>query len=1097
MRFRLLLPALTAALLLCVRPCALSAGEAATAPPAGKAETYAGLAFRSIGPALTSGRVVDFAVDPRDRARYFVAAGSGGVWKTVNAGTTWEPVFDNEASYSIGCITLDPANPNVVWVGTGENNSQRSVSWGDGVYRSEDGGASWKNLGLKASEHIGKILIDPRDSRIVYVAAQGPLWGPGGDRGLYKTTDGGTTWKAVLSISRHTGVTDVVLDPRNPDILYAAAYQRRRHVWTMIDGGPESAIHRSTDGGTTWTKLSGGLPGDDVGRIGLAIGIHDPDIVYAIIELPNRKGGFYRSTNRGASWDKRSDYANGSAQYYSEIVVDPANDDRIYAMDTMLKVSDDGGKTWRNLGERSKHVDNHAIWIDPRDPDYYLVGCDGGVYESFDRGATWNYKANLPITQFYRVTVDQSSPFYQVYGGTQDNFSLGGPARTVSSSGVTNADWIVTTGGDGFETVVDPEDPNTVYAQSQYGGLVRWDRRTGESVGIKPQEGKGEPALHWNWDSPLIVSPHSHTRLYFAANVVFRSDDRGDTWKAVSPDLTRRIDRNTLPVMDRVWGVDAVAKSASTSLYGNIVALSESRKKEGTLYAGTDDGLIQVTEDGGATWRKIERFSGVPEHTYVSCVATSPHEASTVYAAFDNHKNADFHPYLLKSADAGRTWTSIASNLPGNGPVYVVVEDHLKPGLLFCGTEYGAFFSSDGGGHWVRLKGGLPTIAVRDMAIQERENDLVLATFGRGFYVLEDYSVLRSVRPDLPGKEPALFGVKDAALYVQSRPLGLVGKAFMGEALYTAENPPPSAVFTYYLPEDLKTRKQRRRDEEKKSAADAARPYPAYEQLRDEDDEEAPAIILTVADDEGNVVRRVTGPLTAGLHRVRWDLRYPTLTPARLTGPDPEDPFTEPDLGPLVMPGRYSVRLARRVDGLTAEIAGPVSFRVVPLMATQVPEADRAALLAFQKKVADLQRAVQGTSRVLDEVAARFPLLRRALDDAPGLPAAWKDSVRAIEVRTNALVRKLRGDRTLASRNEPVPPSIFDRVENIVTDQLLSQSLPTATHRRAYAVAAEEFAPLLEDVRTLVSRDLPAIERALESAHGPWTPGRVPVWKVE
>jgi len=694
------------------------------------------------------------------------------------------------------------------------------------------------------------------------------------------------------------------------------------------------------------------------------------------------------------------------------------------------------------------------------------------------------------------VSVDNATPFYYIYGGTQDNFSLGGPSRTISASGINSADWIVTTGGDGFESVVDPQDPDIVYSQSQYGGLVRYDRRNGEAVGIKPQEGKGEPALRWNWDSPLLISPHSHTRLYFAANRVFRSDDRGDTWKAVSPDLTRQIDRNTLPVMDRVWGVDAVAKNASTSLYGNIVALSESPRKEGLLYAGTDDGLIQVSEDGGATWRKCERFPGVPERTYVSRLEASQHDAATVYAAFENHSNGDFHPYLLKSDDAGRSWTSIASNLPENGPVYALAEDHVKKDLLFCGTEFGVYFTIDGGKAWTRLKGGLPTIAVRDIAIQQRENDLVLGTFGRGFYVLDDYAVLRTLTPELLNKGTILGAVEDALIYIQSRPLGLMGKAFVGESYYMGENVPPSATITYYLNEGLQTRKQVRKAAEKEAIKKGdTPPYPTYETLKAEDDEEAPAILLTVTDEAGNVVRRLSGPVTAGFHRVQWDLRFPPLTPAKLSGPDPEDPFAEADQGPLVMPGRYLVTLARRVDGVTTDLAGPVAFRAVTLGAGSVPAADRSALLAFQKDVADLQRAVQGTSRLLDDVASRFPLLRRALEDAPAASRAWKDSVRALEVQYNAIVRQLRGDRTLSSRNDGVPPSIVDRVESIVTDQWLSTSAPTATHRQAYEIASAEFAPLLEKVRTLVTQELRAVENALETAGGPWTPGRIPEWK--
>src|SRR5579862_501274 len=635
-----------AALFLTVLP-AMPADEPEKPSSPMSADTFAGLKLRSLGPAVTSGRVVSFAVHPKDKSTYYVGSAGGGVWKTVNAGTSWTPLFDGEGSYSIGTVVLDTKNPNVVWVGTGESNSQRSVSYGDGVYRSDDGGKSWKNVGLKKSEHIGRIVIDPRDSKVVYVAAQGPLWGPGGDRGLYKTTDGGKSWKAVLTISENTGVNDVALDPRNPDVLLAAAYQRRRHVWTLIDGGPESALYKSTDAGATWNKIKSGLPGENMGRIGLAVSPVNADVVYASVESIDKKGGIFRSMDFGSTWDRRNEH-DDQAQYYAHIVADPRNVDRIYVMSVFLQVSDDGGKTLHNLGERFKHVDTHEIWIDPANTSHYLVGCDGGVYESFDRAATWAFKANLPVAQFYDIAVDEAAPFYHVFGGTQDSFSLGGPARTRSIHGITNADWFVTAGGDGFHSRVDPKDPDTVYAESQYGVLARYDRRTGESVGIQPQPGAGEPPLRWNWDSPVLVSPHSHTRIYFAANKLFRSDDRGDSWKAISGDLTRQIDRNTLPVMGKVWSPDAVAKNVSTSFYGNIVALAESPRKEGILYAGTDDGLIQVTEDGGAQWRKIEKFPGVPDGTYVSRILASQHDATTAYAAFDRHKSSDFAPYLLK-----------------------------------------------------------------------------------------------------------------------------------------------------------------------------------------------------------------------------------------------------------------------------------------------------------------------------------------------------------------------------------------------------------------------------------------------------------------
>ncbi|MBI2837480.1 MAG: glycosyl hydrolase [Acidobacteria bacterium] len=1063
-----------------------------------KSETFSGLEFRSLGPALTSGRISDIAIHANNPHTWFVAAASGGVWKTVNSGTTWTPVFDEQGSYSIGCVTIDPSDPLNVWVGTGENNSQRSVSYGDGVYKSTDGGKSWENVGLKSSEHIGKILVDPRSSKVVYVAAQGPLWSPGGDRGLYKTTDGGKSWNQVLKISENTGVTDIAFDPRNPDVIYAAAYQRRRHVWTLIDGGPEGGLHKSTDGGATWKKLENGLPKEDTGRIGIAVSPARPDVVYALVEAANKAGGFFRSTDAGGNWEKMCDYVSESPQYYQEIYADPSNVDRVYSMDTWMKVTDDGGKSFHQVGEKYKHVDNHALWIDPTNTHHLIAGCDGGLYESYDRAASWLFMANLPVTQFYRLTVDNAVPFYNVYGGTQDNFTLGGPSRTPTSHGIINSDWFVTVGGDGFYSQVDPEDPNIVYSESQYGGLIRHDRRTGEILDIQPQPGRGEPPLRYNWDSPLLISPHSHTRIYFAANKLFRSDDRGETWKAVSPDLTRQIERNKLKVMGRVWSVDSVAKNASTSFYGNIVSLAESPLKEGLIYVGTDDGLVQATADGGNEWRKVDRFPGIPENAYVSRLTASQHNADTVYAAFDNHKMGDFKPYVLKSSDRGMNWVSVTGDLPARGTVYALAEDHVKPDLLFAGTEFGVYFTIDGGKKWVQLKGGLPTIAVKDLVIQERENDLVLGTFGRGFYILDDYSALRHVSPVSLEKEAILLPVKKTWMYIQREPLGLREKSFQGDSFFSAANPPFGAVFTYYLTDELKTKAKARQAEEKKLSKDGKDvTYPSWDALRDEDREEAPAILLTVTDDQGNVVRRLTGPVTSGFHRVAWDLRLPASDPTQLEEPSTDNPFEFQPVGPLAMPGTYRVTMAKRVDGTVTLLGDRQEFVAGPLGAASLPATDRSALLAFQQKTARLQRALLGAVEAADETQTRIDHIKKALQNTPAADPRLADEARAIEVRLKDLQVALSGDPTRQKRSDPTAPALADRVQSVVYGHWLTTSSPTQTHRRSYEIAAADFPALLEQLRTLIEVDLKKLEDEAEASGAPWTPGRVPRWTPE
>ena len=1055
--------------------------------------TFSGLQLRGIGPAMPSGRIGDLAVDPRDTRVWYVAVASGGVWKTVNAGTTFEPIFDNEGSYSIGCVTIDPNNSLVVWVGSGENNSQRSVAWGDGVYKSVDGGKSWKNVGLGKSEHIGKILVDPRDSNVVYVAAQGPLWNPGGDRGLYKTTDGGKTWKPVLTISENTGVTDVVFDPRNPDILYAAAYQRRRHVYTLINGGPESALYKSLDGGATWTKLENGLPKEWMGRMGLAVSPRDPDTVYAIIEATRRAGGFFRSKDAGASFEKMNSYSGGGAQYYAEIFVDPNDTDRVYAMDVWVKVTDDGGKTWRKINESTKHVDSHAMWIDPQNSDHYLIGCDGGLYETFDNAATWEYKENLPVTQFYRISADDALPFYHVYGGTQDNFSLGAPSRTNTAHGIRNEDWYVTLGGDGFRTLADPKDPNIVYAEYQHGGLARFDKRTGEALDIQPQAGPGMDPLRLNWDSPLVISPHDSNRLYFAAQYLFRSDDRGNSWKVISGDLTRRIDRNKLPVMGRVWSIDAVAKNTSTSYYGNIVSLAESPLAAGLLYAGTDDGLIQVSEDGGANWRKIERVAGVPEFTYVSHLQASAHDANTVYAAFDNHKTGDFKPYVYKSTDRGRTWTSITNDLPQRGTSYVVVEDHVDRNLLFAGTEYGLFFSQNGGGKWIQLKGGFPTIAVRDLWVQKRRDDLVVGTFGRGIYILDDYRPLRTMSAQVASREATIFPPRDAEMYVERLPLGLPGKGFQGDSYFIAPNPPFGAVFTYFLKDELKSRKKQRWAEEarlEKAGGNEPPPYPTWEQLRAEERELEPAIVLAVSDETGNVIRRVTGPVKAGFQRVAWDLRYPPPAPIELTASE-VSPFAPPIVGPLVVPGTYSVRLYKRVDGVETALGDAQTFNVVPLYLSMMNEGDRKEVLEFQKRAAKLQREVMGAEKLVADALTRMQYIRRALDEVEGGDAQLTARVSAVETALRDMSEEIGGDTVRRQRSEPSPPSLMDRVGNAVAG-LSSTQPPTQTYRESLAHAEQQFAPLATRLRQVMEVELAAIEKQLNALGAPWTPGRLP-----
>ena len=953
-------------------------------------------------------------------------------------------------------------------------------------------------MGLKNSEHIGRIVVHPTNPDIVWVAVQGPLWASGGDRGVYKTTDGGKTWKQVLKVDEWTGANEVHVDPHDPNVLYASTYQRHRKVWTLIDGGPGSGIWKSTDGGETWTKLTKGLPSGDMGRIGLVVPATETNVIVATVEAGGDDRGTYRTDDGGQKWEKLNGTVSSSPQYYQELFADPTVKGRLYQVDTFLQTSDDGGRTWHRAGEKHKHVDNHLVWIDPDDSRHLLVGCDGGLYESFDRCTTWNFFPNLPITQFYKVDVDNDTPFYNVYGGTQDNSSWGGPSRTDNVNGIRNSDWWFVVGGDGFQARVDPADPNVAYGESQHGELSRFDRKSGERVDIQPQPEPGEPASHWNWDSPLIVSPHQHTRLYFASQRLYRTDDRGDTWKAVSPDLTRQIDRNKLKVMGRVWSIDAIAKNTSTSFYGNIVAIDESVLKEGLLFVGTDDGLIQVSEDAGAHWRKVESVPGVGEYAYVSRVVGSRFEPRTVYATFDRHKMGDFKPYVYRSNDLGHSWTNISGDLPAGGSVYCLVQDTKDADLLFAGTEFGLYATQNGGKHWFKLMSGMPIQCIRDVTIQRRDDDLVVATFGRGFYILDDLSPLRLMNEESKmSVEATLLPVRKSLLYVESTPMGSEGKAEQGDRFFAADNPPFGAMFTYYLKSGYKSMRERRRALEKdakKTGGDSF--YPPWDSVRAEEREEAPAMLLTVTDKDGNVIRRLTGPAGAGFHRASWDFRWPDPRPASLT-PRQRGEFESPGGGPLAPPGTYKVQLAKRINGTVTNLGAPQEFVCEALNNTALPAQDRPALAAFQEKAARLQRAVLGTQRELADAQSSAELLKKALDDTPAASAAslrtdaskLLDKLRDISIRLN-------GDAEVAEHSEPTPPSLSDRIGRVVEGSWTSTSAPTASHQHAYEIVSTALGGVITDLKASLDT-LHALGDKAEAAGAPWTPGRVPEWKPE
>ncbi len=1010
------------------------------------------LKFRSIGPAAYSGRISDLAVNPDNLSEYYVGVASGGLWKTMNHGTTFEPIFDDQPVFSIGCLAMDPNNSNVVWVGTGENNTQRNLAYGDGVYKTTDGGKTFTNMGLKTSSQIGKIMIDPRNSNVVYVAAQGQAWGPGGERGLYKTTDGGKTWNRILQIGDYTGVSDLEMDPRNPDILYASSHQRERRVYSKIDGGPESAIYKSVDAGANWTKLKNGLPGGDVGRIGLSLSIANPDIIYAVIELPGNKGGLYRSNDMGESWEKRSDKVSGSPQYYNELYTDPHNQDVVILMDTRAARSNDGGKTWENIEGRNKHVDNHALWINPDDTEHYLMGSDGGLYESYDGAKTWQFKNNLPITQYYHVRVDNDFPFYNVYGGAQDNGSWFGPSQTHRRY-IVNSDWTYTIGGDGYLSIPDPNNPDISYCESQYCGIRRYDRTTNNSISIKPQP-TIEETYRWNWNTPYFLSNFDSKTLYIAGNYVLKSTDMGSTWKKISADLTRQIDQNSLPMMGKIWPPEAVAKNMSTSAFGNIFALSESPFKEGMIYVGTDDGLIWITEDDGANWTKYDKFANVPEMTFVNYILPSQHEENTVYACFDGRKNSsDFTPYLIKSTDKGKTWTSVASNLP-SGTVYCIQEDHINPNILFIGTEWGVWTTIDGGKKWAQLKKGIPPIQVKDITIQKRENDLVVATFGRGYYVLDNYSVLRELSADITKKDAHMFEIADALFYYPSSNLN-----YQGDVHFRTANPSPTVKFDYFIRDGFKSLKQKRIKAQKASEKSGSKyPYPTEDDLRAEKEEVKPLLIFTIYDMDGNIMRKLNSPLRKGYSSKSWNLSYLS------------------DRGPKVPPGKYKIAVDKNHNGIFTRLIEPTALTVKALP-NALGTPNYVANFNFLKEVSDLNTQVTVGRKKIQN-------MNTSLKDMKNILKTTAIEANTLVNKIDALQKEIDGVAKIITGGFGAKNSVASRVRFAMYTTASAEVNITGNQKEQYAIAKEAYGGQKDNLTNLFDIEIPALEKEFEEAGG-------------
>jgi photosystem II stability/assembly factor-like uncharacterized protein len=1055
--------------------------------PLMSSDTFKGLEFRNIGSAFKSGRISDVEIDPNNTNVWYVGVGSGGVWKTVNAGTTWVPVFDGQKVYAIGTITIDPSNSNTVWVGTGENVGGRHISFGDGVYRSQDGGKTWENMGLKKTEHISEIIVHPENPNTVWVAAQGPLWNKGDERGLYKTIDGGKSWKKVLGDAEWTGVTDIVMDPREPNRLYAATWQKHRTVAAYYGSGPNSGIHRSEDGGETWTRLKTGLPKVEMGKIGLAISPQKPDVVYAAIELERRTGAVYRSDNRGASWVKGAPATAGGTgpHYYQELYASPHHFDRIYLAGVRMQISLDGGKTFSTMKEEHKHSDNHSLTFLTNNENYLLMGSDGGIYESFDDGENWRFISNLPLTQYYKVAVDDALPFYNVYGGTQDNNTQGGPSRTDSGHGIMNSDWEVVLFADGHQPATEPGNPDIVYAEWQQGNLTRLDRTTGEVVYIQPQPEAGEPSERFNWDAPILVSPHKPTRLYFASHRVWRSEDRGDSWTAISGDLTKNLERIEQPIMGSTQSWDGSWDLLAMSQYSTITSLAESPVKEGLIYAGTDDGSIQMTENGGQSWRRIDvtKLPKVSNTAFINDIKADLFDENTVYVSLDNHKFGDFTPYLYKSTNKGRTWKSIGDTLPDNHLVFRLVQDHVNAKLLFAATEFGVFFSVSGGNQWIEMNGGMPTVGIRDLAIQRRENDLVAASFGRGFFILDDYSALRSVSEKALSEEAVLFPTRKALWYIERFSLGFSEKGSAGASHYAADNPPFGAVFTYYLKDGLKTLKDVRQAKEKALKKDnKAVSFPGWDAVEAEASQKSPSIWLTVRDNAGNTIRRIKGESKKGFHRTAWDLRYPSPNAVSSVGGEAS--------GSLVAPGTYSVSLSKEVDGVVTELQSPQTFVVEQLRKGTLAGSTPEQAVAFWQELADAQRVASALGQVLSQTTARLPLFEEAINRSQAAPGSLDTDYEAIRDALDKLDRQLNGLKAKRAVGEDTAPSINSRLSVVGIGTGRSTYGATPTLKRSLQIAQEEIGTFRAELDALINQTIPAFEAKLEKAGAPWVSGQ-------
>jgi photosystem II stability/assembly factor-like uncharacterized protein len=1053
------------------------------------------LKFRSIGPATMGGRTDDLAVVESDPRIIYAGTAAGGIFKSINGGTTWKPIFENQPNPSIGDLALAPSNPSILYVGTGEPNNRQSSSWGDGVYKSMDGGTTFVHMGLKDTHHIGRIVVHPTDPRTVFVAALGDLWGPNKERGVYKSTDGGVNWTQTLFINEDTGVSDIAIDPHSPNILYAAAYQHRRTVFGYNGGGPGSGIYRSTDAGEHWTKLANGLPASgDIGRCALDIYRKNSNIVYALIQHETL-GGVYRSEDKGESWTRMGD-TNPRPSYFSQLRVDPNNENKLWMGGVNIYMSEDGGRTFTQSRFSRVHSDVHAIWIDPANSDHLIIGNDGGVWVTNDSGRAWRAINNFAIGQFYEVAYDFQKP-YRVCGGLQDNYSWCGPSSTAQTLGIGNEDWFTVQGGDGFYNRIDPTDPNIIYAESQDGNLTRRDLRTSEAKSIRPQEPNDEaPRYRFQWNSPLMISPHDPKTIYYGGNHLFKSTDRGETWEVLGEDLTTKADRNKQTIFGKTMDTHTLSINDGVVAWPCITAIAESPVTKGVLWAGTDDGNVQMSRDGGKTWTNVaSHITGMNRGGYVSRIEPSHRDASTAYVTFDNHRSADYGIYIFETGNYGDSFRRITNGIPPDaGSVHVIREDPVNQDLLFAGTEFGLFVTFDRGANWRHMTNGLPTVPVFDIQIHPREHDLILATHGRSIWIMDNITALEQMTPQTLTSDLKLFDSRPGIEWKMADYRG-----FVGSALFLAPNAPNGVLLDYFA----------------KSAGQAR---------------------ITVADNSGKRVRQFTTQAEAGVvNRVAWDFRADAPVPldgggrggrggggrggrgggapaAAAENPAGEEQLggelqTEfgvaavegipaagggggggrgglpPGRGPLAEPGTYKV---------TIELAGKTDSKTITVEQDpriQVQSSDRDT----RRRTID---TLVGLTRDADAARRRAVGIRNALTsltdswkqpNAPPVPDAVKKSAEDLLARAKTVAGRFdnpgggRGGGGAGAPPPYAPPPVTQKITRLLGQLDNYTGAPTA---RQIAEAQDCSAQLQKDLGELnkLAADVPGLNQKLKDA---------------